>query len=523
MIPLFSTNQIREIDDYAIRQMGIPGSVLMENASIQIYKHLEDKILKSDKSKKVGFICGKGNNGGDGFASARHCINNGYNVKIIFLGGESELSGDCLLNYTIIKKYSRIFKNIQLKKFANKANLNWLKDCDVIVDAMLGSGAKGDLREPYKSIVKKINDFHAIKVAIDIPTGLDADTGFGKLIFRSDLTITLGEFKKGLFIIDGAANSGEIVKGTIGINNKFYDNKQTKEYLIEPEDVVKILPHKKKDLHKYSAGKVLTIAGAGDLPGAAALTAKAALKIGTGASILCFPKSVRKLVHKNLSEVIVESYEDDGKEYFSIENLKEIKRKISWADVLAIGPGLGRKKETLAGVIELLKSEPSKYKVIDADAVFALKGIYKEVNLKKTILTPHLGEFSTLINKSTDKIKQNIFSYGKDFVKKTGSYLVLKGAPTIIFLPSGETLVNSAGNAGMAKFGTGDVLTGVIAGLLAQTKNIEDAALAGVYLHSLSADLLLSKFTEYSYTASDIMNNLANTIKFLRRSLAEIS
>ena len=521
MIPLFSTEQIREVDDYAIGQVGIPGPVLMENASLEIYNYLENKVLKGNKNKKLGFICGKGNNGGDGFASARHCINNGYNVKIIYLGDENELSHDCLLNFAIIKNYSKVFKNIQIKKF--KGNLNWLKDCDIIVDAMLGSGAKGDLREPYKSIVKKINDFNAIKVAIDIPTGLDADTGFGKLIFRADLTITLGEFKKGLFISDGATNSGEIVKGAIGINNKFYDNKSTKVYLIEPEDVVKILPQKRKDLHKYSAGKVLTIAGSGELPGAAALTSKAALKIGAGASILCFPKSVRKLVHKNLSEVIVQSYEDDGKEYFSVDNLKELKKKISWADVLAIGPGLGRKKETLTGVIEILKSEPSKFKVLDADAVFALKGIYKKINLKNTILTPHLGEFSTLIGKSTNEIRRNILDYGSKFVNKTSSYLVLKGAPTIIFLPSGETLVNSAGNSGMAKFGTGDVLTGVIAGLLAQTKNIEDALITGVYLHSLSADLLLSKFTEYTYAASDIMNNLANTIKFLRKSFAEIS
>lgn len=523
MIPLFSTSHIREVDDFAIRQIGIPGSVLMENASVEIYNHLENKILKGDRNKNIGFICGKGNNGGDGFASARHCINNGYSVKIIYLGDESELSQDSLLNYSILQSYSRVFRSVRLKKFKDKGDINWLKDCRVIIDAMLGSGAKGDLREPYKSIVRKINSFNAIKIAIDIPTGLDADTGFGKLIFRADLTITLAEFKKGLFIADGSANSGEIIKGGIGINNKFYDSKFTNEYLIEPEDVFKLLPQKKKNLNKYSAGKVLTIAGSGDLPGAAVLTAKSALKIGAGASILCFPKSVRKLVHKNLSEVVVESFEDDSKEYFSVDNLKELKKRISWADVLAIGPGLGRQKETSDGVIELLRSQRSKFKVVDADAVFALKNVYKKVNLKNTILTPHLGEFSTLIGRSTDEIKQDILRYGNEFVTETGSYLVLKGSPTIIFLPSGETLINSAGNPGMAKFGTGDVLTGIIAGLLAQTKNIEDAIIAGVYLHSLSADLLLSKFTEYSYTASDIMNNLPNTIKFLRKSFAKIS
>lgn len=519
MIPLFSTDQIRQVDEFVIRKVGIPGAVLMENASLGIYRWLEHLVFKG-KPCKIGFVCGKGNNGGDGFALARHCANNGYPVKIVFLGKDEELSKDCLLNYGIVTKYSEKYKNVLLKKFTGIKDINWLKDCNVIVDAILGSGAKGELREPYKSIVNKLNKIDSYKIAIDIPTGLDADIASGTIIFNAHLTVTLGQFKKGLFFSDGAVNSGEVVLGGIGIGNRFYENLETKEYIIEPEDIYDLLPQKKKNIHKYSAGKVLTIAGSGKLPGAAILTSKAALKIGAGASILCFPKSVRKLIHKNLTEVIVESYDDKGREIFSERNINDIEKRIKWTDVLAVGPGLGRDKETVEGIFRLLKASFSKFRVIDADGIYAINNRYKSLDLKKSILTPHLGEFSNLIGVSHLVIKKDVLKFGRQFVDQTGSCLVLKGAPTIIFMKSGEVYINPAGNPGMAKFGTGDILTGVIAGLLSQLKNIEMAVIAGVYLHSLSADLLIKKFTEYSYTATDIMDNLSEAIKFLRRNCA---
>jgi len=520
MIPLYSTENIRKIDEFAIHRIGVPGPVLMENAAIEIYRYLEENILNGDRRKKVGFVCGKGNNGGDGFASARHCINNGYSVAIVYLGDEEEFSADCRINFNIIKNYTNTNRNISIKKYSIPKDINRLGDCDVIIDSMLGSGAKGDLREPYKAIVGKLNKSRAVKVAVDIPTGLDADKGYGDTIFKSDLTITLGEFKKGLFFSDGSANSGKIVKGEIGISSSFYEKTETTDFIIEPEDVFSILPEKQKKIHKYSAGKVLNIAGSGKLPGAAVLTSKASLKIGAGSSILAFPESVRKFVQKKLTEVIVETYEDKGKEFFSKENLQDLKGRIKWADVLAVGPGLGRDKQTVEVLFELFKSTPSKFKIIDADGLYAINERFQKLNLKKAVFTPHLGEFSALIGVSIEVLKKDILKYGKEFASETESHLVLKGAPTIIFLPSGEALINSTGNPGMAKFGTGDVLTGVIAGLLAQTKDPEKAVIAGVYLHSLSADLLLRKYTEFGFTASNIIDNLPNAIKFLRKSFA---
>jgi NAD(P)H-hydrate epimerase len=521
MISLFSTSQVREIDGYAKDTLGVPGIMLMENAAIQIFSYVVEKTSHLCMRKKIGILCGKGNNGGDGFAAARHFLNNGFTVKVLHVGGENEMSPDCLANYKILSNMVNENERILIKQFGSPKDLKFIEESDIIIDALLGSGASGHLKDPYGAIVTHLNKFESFKVAVDIPTGLNADNGFAELMFNSDLTVSLGEYKKGLFFGDGYAGSGEIVKGDIGVGFSFFDKFDTNEYLIEPEDVLSCLPKKKKNINKYSSGKILTIAGSGAFPGAAILTLRAELKTGAGASILCFPKSLRKLIFKKASEFVVNAYDDGKKEFLAKKNIKEFRKKIEWADVVAIGPGLGREPETIEAVLEIIGSGKAKRMVIDADAVFALSGSrYKNIDLKDFILTPHMGEFANLIDIDVTELKKDILLHGKKFAGDTGSYLVLKGAPTIIFTPGGEALINSTGNAGMAKFGTGDVLTGIIAGLFSQIKNPESAAIAGVYLHSLAADLLLRKYTEFGYTAEDIINKLPGAIKFLRNSVA---
>jgi len=519
MIPLYSTKQIRQIDEHAINKLGIPGIVLMENASKEIFQKVYDRIEHLD-TPTIGFVCGKGNNGGDGYAAARHFSNAGYEVVVIYFGIEKGLSDDCKTNYQVLKKLSLTNKKIKIKKFSSLSSLSSLKSCQIICDALLGSGVQGALREPYLSIVKYLNKLKSIKIAIDIPTGLNADTGYTEFSFNADLTITLGELKKGLFFGNGYVFSGDIEIGGIGIPDSLYDKFSPKEFLVEPEDALSGIPKKLKNLHKYSAGKVFTIAGSGSLPGAAVLTSTSALKIGAGASILGFPKSIRELVHKNLNEVVVKTYNDEGKEYLSEKNIDELSAKIKWADVVAIGPGLGREVETQKAVLSFLKKFQSKIVVIDADAIFALaKGKYKKLNLKKSVLTPHHAEFANLIGISNSDLKKDILKYGKAFVEKTGSYLVLKGAPTIVFTPNGDALINTTGNPSLAKFGTGDVLTGFITGLLAQHKDTEKAVVSAVYLHSLAADILAHKRTKLDILATDIQNYVPQTIKFLRNSV----
>ena len=206
-----------------------------------------------------------------------------------------------------------------------------------------------------------------------------------------------------------------------------------------------------------------------------------------------------------------------------MENIAEIEQRIQWADAVAIGPGLGREPETILTVRKILERFPSKTMVVDADAIFALNsGEYKKYNLRNKVFTPHHQEFANLIGIELKKLESDLLKYGKNFVSETNSYLVLKGSPTIIFTPKNEALINTAGNSGMAKFGMGDVLTGVITSFIAQTNKIENSIISAVYLHSLSADLLLQQETEFGIDAEKVSVNLSHAIKFLRKSVESI-
>ena len=522
MIPLFSTSQIRETDEWAIKELKVPGVVLMENASLEVFYYIEAAREERNLERRIAIICGKGNNGGDGYASARHFLNNGYETTVIKIGEESEMSSDCNTNFTILRNLEQGNKSLTIVDYNSISDIRKIKSFPIIADAMLGSGIEGALREPYKSIVDEVNKYNSLKAAIDIPSGLSADKGYADNAFMADLTVTLGELKKGLYFGKGSVYCGEVFKGSIGVGFSVYDGYDTPEYLIEPEDALQFLPRKKKDDYKYSAGKVLTIAGSGDLPGAAVLTSKAALASGSGASILAYPRSVRRLVHKNLGEVIVDAYDDNKKEILTAGNIKELNKRIKWADVTAMGPGLGREEATQEAVLQILKEKKYRNIVLDADAIFAIgEDGYQHYDLKDAVLTPHHAEFAHLIGADLAEVEKDILSYGHNFTRETGSYLVLKGAPTIIFTPGGDALINTTGNPGMAKFGTGDVLTGVIASFIAQKKNKEEAIVAAVYIHSLAADLLLKKSTEFGYTASDISRNISSAIKFLRKTFAQ--
>ena len=216
MIPLYSTSQIKDLDNYAINKAGLPGILLMENAALNIAGAVVEKLSSLNLGNSIGILCGKGNNGGDGFAVARHLANEGCEVTIISLGKPDKLSPDCRMNYNILKNLNH--SNITIISYSSIKDIKYFNKCGTIIDAILGSGAKGPLKEPYSSIVKEINKLNLFKIAIDIPTGLDADKGYGELIFKSHLTITLAGYKKGLFFNDGYAFAGEILKKGIGVD-----------------------------------------------------------------------------------------------------------------------------------------------------------------------------------------------------------------------------------------------------------------------------------------------------------------
>lgn len=517
MIPLFSSTQVREADSYAINTLGIPSIILMENAARNIFDIIVNR--KKVDNRRIGIICGKGNNGGDGFALARHFINNSFDVFIVSLGAEEELKGDALINFRICQNLLNDYPKSQLIIFQSIKDISTIEDCSIIIDAMLGTGSRGGLSDPYKDIVEKLNLIPAYRVAIDLPSGLDLTNSTGDVIFNADLTITLSEYKTGLFYGKGYVNTGEVVKGYIGIGTEYYEKLPVNEYLIEPEDAFLGIPVKELDAHKYSSGKVLIIAGSAKLPGAAILTTNTTLKSGAGAAILTFPQSVSMVAQQKLDSAIVFSYNDNNNAYLDIINVEELKERIDWADAIAIGPGLGREEATVSAVLEIIRTNKNKKFIIDADAIFALgNGEYQNVNLKNKILTPHQKEFSDMLGIGLAELKNDIINYGRNFSKEYACFLVLKGAPTIIFNPAGEVFINSLGNPGMAKFGTGDVLTGIIASFISQSEEFENTLISAIYLHSLAADLIAEEKSEYGYTATDIMEKIPHAIKFILNS-----
>jgi len=520
VIPLFLSRQVREADSFAINETGFPGMVLMENAAIEIFNNIKKQFPHFSQSVRVGIICGKGNNGGDGFAVARHFVNNGNYVKVFHLSDMQDMTEDANLNFTILTKYKEQSDNLTIKKIKTVKDIDQLIDCDIIIDAMLGSGSNGQLKDLYAKLVIKLNSLNAFKVAVDIPTGLDADSGWGDPVFKANLTIALAELKPGLFISAGYKNCGKIIKGGIGIIPSVSDNFDVSHYLIEPEDAYNYLPKRNTDANKYTSGKVLNISGSGRYTGAPMLASSAAFKCGTGAVVLAFPKNARAFLQNSITELVCEFYNGNGEDHFTLQALEELRNRIEWADSVLIGPGLGREDASMDAVRKFLKTRKNKKTVIDADALFGIqKKEFEKYNLENVILTPHMGEFANLIDVDMDTLKKNVVTYGKAFAEDTGAYLVLKGAPTIIFTPEGDALINTTGNPGMAKFGTGDVLSGIIAGITAQKDNIEEAVIASVYIHSLAADLLLNEYSEFGFTATDIINNLPKSIIFLRDSV----
>jgi len=515
MIPLFSSEQIRAADKFAINQLKIPSIVLMENAARSILMHLKNRF--DLHGKNICVICGKGNNGGDGLALARHLLFEGASITIFLMSNYQNLSEDSKVNYDIIYSLLQYYPKSKLLEFNNKKMLSHIGKTDIIIDAIFGTGITGEIGEPYKTVISYANNLKSTRVSIDIPSGLNSDSGYSNFSFKSDLTISLAELKKGLFINDGKYYSGKVEKGSIGIGDEFFGKLDVSEYLVEPEDILAGIPKRKVNDNKYSAGKVLIIAGSKQFTGAPVLTAKSAIKSGSGAVVLACPQSIQTIIKKKIIEPTILPYDDEGKGFLCAASLDVLKPKIKWADSIVIGTGLGRDEETLKTVLAITRLAGKKKIIIDADAIYAFTN--KKFENSNIIFTPHQKEFSDLIGIPLDELKKDLLTHGKKFTKSTKSFLVLKGAPTLTFNPKGEVFINTTGNPGMAKFGVGDVLSGILGSFISTSTNIEHSIISAVYLHSLAADLLKIKKHELTYTATDITENLHNAIKFVTNSI----
>ncbi|MFH1563193.1 MAG: NAD(P)H-hydrate dehydratase [Nitrospirota bacterium] len=503
--------QMQKIDKKATAEFNIPGIILMENAGLVSSLILEEKF---SEVKEIAIFAGGGNNGGDGLVIARHLFNQGITVTVYLLKSAAQIKGDALTNLNIAKSIGIPVKEILDENELGREKANILH-AEVIIDAILGTGTSGEIEGWLANVINFLNQINIPIIAIDIPSGLDADTGFPLgVCIRAEVTWTLGLPKIGLLLYPGAEFAGEISLVDISLPEQLVEDEDIKVNLLLKEDILSALPKRTNDVHKGSCGKVITIAGSVGMTGAAVMTAQSCLTMGAGLAILGIPGSLNPIVAAKLTEVITKPLPETPEQTIGLNSYDEIMELVKDASAVAIGPGLGRNNEVV-NLVRKLIPKINIPMVIDADGLFALAGNLHILQEKSSpiIITPHAGEMAHLLGITTDEVQKDRLGIAQGFAQKYQLVVVLKGARTIITDPDGNTYINSTGNSGMATAGCGDVLTGMIAGLLAQNVSAIDAAKLGVFLHGLSGDLVLEEKGEYSLVASDLITKIPVAIK----------
>ncbi|MGI5876601.1 MAG: NAD(P)H-hydrate dehydratase [Dethiobacteria bacterium] len=508
---LVSGKKMGAIDREAIEQLGIPGLMLMENAGLQVVKFIQSN-WKSPGKGKIIIICGKGNNGGDGFVISRHLHRLGYHLETWAMGDISDYKGDAAVNYHVLLQLG--FTVFQASKDNLLGRLSDLGETDLIVDALLGTGIENLVRGPLKKIIAAINDSAAEVVAIDIPSGISADSGavMGTAV-KANYTVTFALPKRGLLLFPGVKYAGRVLVVDIGIPKKLTGCSEIKENLITGYFVQARLPRRQLDSHKGSNGRVLILAGSPGMTGAATMAGEAALRGGAGLVYVGTAEEISYIVEGKLKEVITLGFPGDGKGNMTVDGVKQIAKQAGNCQALAFGPGLKPDAETLKLYSELAK-EINVPMVVDAGGLGAL-ALSPEILLKNNrslILTPHPGEMSRLTGIDIANVQQKRWELAAAKAAEWNAVVVLKGTNTVIALPNGDVYINPTGNPVLATAGTGDLLTGLIASLLAQGLQPEMAAICGVYIHGLAADLLSSESGKAGFIAGDVLQMFPRAI-----------
>lgn len=514
---LVTASEIKEMDRKTIEEIGIPGQVLMENAgkgSAHIIVEELSKIRKPLSEIRVGIICGRGNNGGDGFVIARYLFEWGLPITVYLLSNKDRVQGDAAANLRLLDVL-----NIPVVEIPDIATLNAQKPSmtyqDVWIDAILGTGLNSDVTGYFKEAIEFINQQNKPIISVDIPSGLNSDNGqiCGTCIC-ANTTITFAYGKIGHFQYPGAAHTGKLHVVDIGIPSKVVHQINPKQFLITKENIAGGFRVRPADAHKGHTGHLLIIAGSEGKTGAAAMTAMAAMRIGAGLVTIGIPSSVNAIVESLVLEAMTYPLPETKPGILGESAYDAIIRQLPGKRCLAIGPGIGTDESTSKLIFNLLKNIKIPV-VIDADGLNILAGqpdILKQLNIP-VILTPHPGEMARLINQPTAYIQANRVQCARQFSETYGAILVLKGARTVIAQPNGQVYINPTGNPGMASGGMGDVLTGIIAGLITQGYSPEFSCHAGVFLHGAAADDLAQSISSFGYLASDVIQQLPITMK----------
>jgi hydroxyethylthiazole kinase-like uncharacterized protein yjeF len=508
-----TAEQMRSIDRRTIEEYGIPGAVLMERAGMSVSR----KIRELFEKRKVIVIAGSGNNGGDGIVAARDLFNSGWNARVLLLGKEGTLSPDCLAQFRIAKKMG---VPVQFRTGISGADLH----SAVIVDAIFGTGINKPVAPPTADLIRFLNRSGVPVVSVDIPSGISSDNGrvLGEAV-RADYTLTFGLPKAGHLVYPGAEYTGKLFVENIGFPEELITSDKIALQTIDRSHAVSLVPERPAYSHKGDYGHVLVVAGSKGKTGAALMAARACLAAGAGMVTIGIPDTLEGIYMSRVTEEMVLPLPDNGSGVLAAEALSHILDFLDKkADVLAMGPGLTSGPDIVNLMAGLLPSVTVPM-VLDADALNSLSGktgVLKRVKAP-LVLTPHPGEMARLLKEGDEEngpkrgIEFDRITTAVSFSRETGACLVLKGVPTVI-AEAGHAFINTTGNPGMATAGAGDVLTGMIAGLIGQGLNPLDASVLGTYLHGLSGDIAADKRGMYSLVAGDIIDSLPEAFREVR-------
>jgi ADP-dependent NAD(P)H-hydrate dehydratase / NAD(P)H-hydrate epimerase len=508
---VLDSSQMREADRRTIDDIGIPSLVLMENAGRQTVAAME--AMYADLSDRhVAVLCGRGNNGGDGFVVARTLVQRGVAVAVFLLGRVADVRGDARINLEILGRLGVTVVEVADSQ-AWELHFSEVGDCTLIVDAIFGTGLNAPVSGLIESVIADVNASGIPVVSIDLPSGLSADSAdpIGPSI-EASLTVTLAAPKLPLVLPPGEVRAGDIVIADIGIPNEVLAAVEGRRVEMLTRSMMReLITPRALDSHKGDYGRVLLIAGSRGKTGAAHLAASGALRSGAGLVTVATAGSCQAVIASMAPEYMTEALEekDDGLDPDSVDRAIEMAR-----DVVALGPGLGQMPSTRA-FIKAFVDRATMPLIVDADGLNAFTNDPDRLAGREgrdVIITPHPGEMGRLVGMSTDEVQASRLEIARNFAVAHHVYVVLKGHRTLIATPDEKVFINPTGNPGMATGGTGDVLTGMIAAWLAQLLDAEAACKLAVYLHGLAGDLAEADEGEVAMTARDVLDHLGAAV-----------
>lgn len=516
MLPIFTAEEMRRLDRRAIQDLGIPGATLMENAGRGAAGALLAALPSLGaprRGARVVLLCGKGGNGGDGFVVARLLRRAGHRPEVFLAAPPGEIAGDAALKLRAMTRAgvgARVVED-------DAALAPALAAAHVVVDALLGTGARGAPAGLVARLIERVNGCGRPVVALDVPSGLPADGGppAGPAV-RAALTPTFSGLKRGLVTGPGLEHAGRVTVVDIGIPPE-EARRDVATFLVERGDVVAHLPDRRRDSHKGTYGHLLVLAGSVGKTGAAALAARAAMRAGAGLVTVATAARVQPVVAGLLLEAMSEPLADTPAGTVAAAARKRLDELSATRDAVAMGPGLGLVDETRALARDLVATLPRPI-AVDADALTALAGSPETLASAPAprCLTPHPGEMARLLGVSAAEVQRDRIETARGLAAAWGVHVALKGAGTVIAAPGGRVLVNPTGNAGMASGGTGDVLTGIVGAFLARGLDAEPALAAAVYVHGLAGDVAAERVGEESLVAGDVVEALPEAFRRLR-------